>query len=350
MGLYPSDEISMQVRQELGLDDLRLYAQNNDEVRFGDTVLPFSIYARSETIDLSEWLKSKKPLVDSILHRYGAIHFIGFGIDSAARLEKVAYAYSNDVLDYVERGASRVRLGNNVFTSTAYAKEEHIPMHHEMSYSNQWPSKLFFACETPAATQGYTPLVDDRELYKQIPEEIKRKFKEKKIMYVRNYGLGVDMGWREAFNTDDRVKVEQYLQATQTQYEWISDEHLRTVAVRQVVASHPVTGDEVWFNHAHLFHISNMPKDVCEFLIEEFTAEGLPRNVFYGDGSAIEDEYIETISSLYKRAAKTFIWQKGDVLLADNFLVCHGRTAFTGERKILVAMTDLYNSLAMQDR
>ncbi|MDA2921410.1 TauD/TfdA family dioxygenase, partial [Desulfobacterota bacterium AH_259_B03_O07] len=31
-------------------------------------------------------------------------------------------------------------------------------------------------------------------------------------------------------------------------------------------------------------------------------------------------------------------WQKGDVMVLDNYLVAHGRRPFKGPRKILVAM------------
>ena len=33
-----------------------------------------------------------------------------------------------------------------------------------------------------------------------------------------------------------------------------------------------------------------------------------------------------------------FRWQRGDLLLLDNYLVTHGRMPFRGERKILVAI------------
>jgi alpha-ketoglutarate-dependent taurine dioxygenase len=35
---------------------------------------------------------------------------------------------------------------------------------------------------------------------------------------------------------------------------------------------------------------------------------------------------------------RTFDWQKGDVLLCDNYLVMHGRQPYSGHRQIVVAM------------
>jgi alpha-ketoglutarate-dependent taurine dioxygenase len=38
-------------------------------------------------------------------------------------------------------------------------------------------------------------------------------------------------------------------------------------------------------------------------------------------------------------------WEKGDVLLLDNMLMSHGRSSFTGERKILVSMNTGYSTV-----
>lgn len=75
-----------------------------------------------------------------------------------------------------------------------------------------------------------------------------------------------------------------------------------------------------------------------ESLLAIFPQEGLPRNVYFGDGSTIEDAVIERIGELYEQAAVNLAWQTGDVLLIDNMLVAHGRSPFRGERKIAVAM------------
>jgi alpha-ketoglutarate-dependent taurine dioxygenase len=64
----------------------------------------------------------------------------------------------------------------------------------------------------------------------------------------------------------------------------------------------------------------------------------LPRHAFYGDGSAIEEEALEQIRKAYRDARLLIEWERGDVLLLDNLFYAHGRLAFTGERKIIVAM------------
>jgi alpha-ketoglutarate-dependent taurine dioxygenase len=111
---------------------------------------------------------------------------------------------------------------------------------------------------------------------------------------------------------------------------------------RQVVVSHPKTGETVWFNHAHMFHVSNLEAEVHASLLREFTEEYLPRNAYYGDGSPIASSILEEIRETYRKAAVTFTWQKGDLMLLDNILASHGREPFVGPRRILVAMSELY--------
>jgi hypothetical protein len=69
--------------------------------------------------------------------------------------------------------------------------------------------------------------------------------------------------------------------------------------------------------------------------------EGLPRHVYYGDGTPIEEEVIQHIGEIYEKSAVKFPWSERDVLMLDNMLICHGRNPFVGPRKILVAMGEM---------
>ena len=93
-----------------------------------------------------------------------------------------------------------------------------------------------------------------------------------------------------------------------------------------------------------MFHVSNLPAEVRNSLLSEFKDDEIPRNAFYGDGSRIESTILDEIRDIYHRSAVIFPWRQGDVMVLDNFLASHGREPYTGPRKILVAMADLYTS------
>jgi len=293
-------------------------------------------------LSLAGWASSNQELIERELLRHGAILFRGFNVDSTARFEQFARTLSPQLLDYQERAAPRTEVSNNIYTSTEYPSDQMIPLHHEKSYSHSWPTKIWFYCRQPAQQGGRTPIADDRQVFKMIDARIKRRFLKKGVMYVRNYGEGVDLSWQEAFQTTDKLVVEQYCRAAHMRCEWRGGDRLRTRAIRQVVATHPRLGETVWFNHAHIFHVSSLSPAVREALLAQFKEDELPRNAFYGDGSSIETSALDEIRAAYCREAVGFDWQKGDVLMLDNFLSSHGREPFVGPREILVAMAELF--------
>ncbi|HEY0378319.1 MAG TPA: TauD/TfdA family dioxygenase [Pyrinomonadaceae bacterium] len=309
-----------------------------------DEDLPLVMGPACEGVDLSGWARGRREEIEAELLRHGAILFRGFGVKSVGGFEQVARAISPDLLDYTERAAPRLEVGNNIFTSTEYPADQHIPLHHEMSYSHNWPSKIWFFCLQPAAQGGATPIANDRKIFARLDPAIKETFMRKKVMYVRNYGDGLDLTWQDVFQTGERAKVEQYCRQSHTEFEWKDENRLRTRQVRQAVATHPKTGETVWFNHAHMFHLSNLRPEVRESLLSEFKEEDLPRNAYYGDGSRIEASVLDEIRGVYQEAAVIFPWQEGDVLMLDNFLASHGREPFVGPRQILVAMAELYTN------
>jgi alpha-ketoglutarate-dependent taurine dioxygenase len=305
---------------------------------------PLVVSPRQEGLSPARWALGRREWVEAELLRHGAILFRGFEVSGPEQFAEFARALAPDLLEYFERAAPRVEVGRNIYTSTEYPADQPIPLHHEMSYSHNWPTKLWFYCAQPAREGGATPITPDREVFKLIDPAVRRRFAERRVMYVRNYGEGLDLSWQEAFQTSDRAAVETYCRQAHMSCEWRDGDRLRTRAVRQVLATHPKTGETVWFNHAHMFHISNVEPATREALLAQYREDELPRNAFYGDGSPIEGSVLEEIRRVYRESAVRFEWRRGDVLMLDNFLVSHGRDPFVGPRQVLVAMAELYTN------
>lgn len=102
---------------------------------------------------------------------------------------------------------------------------------------------------------------------------------------------------------------------------------------------HPGSAEPLWFNQAHLFHPFRLGADTREALEELYTPAELPRNALFGDGEPIPDVIAAEVLEAAERAAVDIALEAGDVLIADNLRVAHGRRGFTGDRRIFVTMS-----------
>ncbi|MGB8509928.1 MAG: condensation domain-containing protein, partial [Pyrinomonadaceae bacterium] len=306
----------------------------------GGETLPTLMTPEVESLDLAEWVGGNRELVESRLFASGAILFRGFKINSPHALERVARAHTPELLDYRERTSPRTEIARGVYTSTEYPADCEIPLHNELAYSHQWPMRLWFCCRQPARAGGETPLADSRRVLRLIDPAIKERFERKGIMYVRNFNSGVDLPWREVFQTNDRARVEEYCRAGRIECAWGDEDGLRLRQLRGAVATHPRTLEHVWFNQVVLFHPTSLPPAVRDSLLSVIPEQDLPKNCYYGDGSPIEPSVIDEIRGAVGASVVAFQWQAGDLLMVDNMLAAHGRRPFDGEREILVAMAE----------
>lgn len=293
-------------------------------------------------VDLIAWAKAHRPALEAALHKHGAILFRGFAVAGVAGFHEAIGALSAGALEYKFRASPRTQVDAErpVYTSTDYPAEESIFPHNEHSYSPVVPLKLFFYCDLPSEEGGATPIGDTRQVLARIPEAIRERFARQQIMYVRNFGDGFGLPWRTVFQTDDRAEVEAYCASQGIQVEWKPGDRLRTRQIGPAIVRHPQTGEAVWFNHGTFFHATTLPARVRDALMSEFAPEDLPQNTFYGDGSPIEPEVVETLRQIYLDAMVAFPWQRGDVLMLDNILALHARNPYRGARRILTGMAE----------
>lgn len=302
--------------------------------------LPLVIRPAARGVNLIEWARANARFIESSLLKHGAILFRGFGLTAASEFEKLIETVSGPLLDYSYRSTPRSVVSGRIYSSTEYPAHQAIPLHNENSYSRSWPMKLWFFSMQVAEQGGATPIADSRKIFKALPPEICDCLVSKGLMYVRNYGIGLDLPWPEVFQTSSKAVVEEFCRKSDMEFEWLGDDQLRTRQVCQVVERHPRTGEMVWFNQAHLFHVSRLPFEVRDWLLQSFGEENLPRNVYFADGSPIDSALIDEINRVCEEQAISFPWHEGDILLLDNMLTAHGRKPFAGKRKVVVGMAE----------
>ncbi|MGW0846854.1 TauD/TfdA family dioxygenase [Streptomyces sp. NPDC002787] len=313
-----------------------------DGVRFEVGEFPPTVLCETAGVDTAAWAAEHRAAVEAVLHEHGAVLLRGFGVFDPDAFEALAGSLVSSL--YGEYGdLPHEKDADRVYKSTPYPAEQSILFHHESSHMPQWPSRQFFCCVTPSAEGGATPIVDGREVYVALPEDLRERFETLGIRYVRNFIEGLDVGWRRMFGTDDRAEVERRCAAQDVSCEWLPDGTLRTTQWAPAVIRHPLTDEPVFFNQLFLHHTACLEKEVRELMVSLFGDDesAYPRSAAFGDGTRIPDSTVELLRGLYDDLAHRFTWRRGDVVVIDNMLVSHGRDPFAGERRIMVAMGDM---------
>lgn len=307
---------------------------------------PHVVSATASGIEqLADFWRVHRDEIDQQLLTHGAVVFKGYRVDTAAQFGQFMNGLRLELGNYVDGNSPRTKLTDAVYTSTEYPAELTISLHNELSYSDAWPARLYFCCVTAANTGGSTTIADSRRVHATMPVRIADEFERKGVMYVRNLqgegSMGVGKTWQQTFETDDHAMVEAHCRARNIRYEWRDDAMLRLIQVRPAYAVHPLSGERVWFNQADQFHPSTNPPETYEALMELYgdTPFDMPQYSCFGDGSPMSDALLAEVRAVIDAQQVAPRWETGDVMVIDNMLCAHGRTPFTGARKVLVAMS-----------
>jgi len=303
------------------------------------------------------WIKENKSSLEERLLRDGALLFRGFPIKSHDDFYSFLDLFvdpDEELLDYIAGITPREKIDKKIYTSTSAPAFVKILLHSEMCYVKNFPSKVGFYCDQPSEQGGETPLADARQILKEIPADIIKKFEDKGIIYhrkllylssFRNF-IGKALSsinastWNYAFETDNRNDVEAACKKFGLSYTWNNDRSLTTDARVNAIQRHPKTAEKVWFNTIHFFiHENYMFGNYLGPIIRlfrKFTGEKF--EVFFGDGMVISPSMKKQVLEIIDRNTWTFQWQRGDVLIIDNYLCMHGRNPFSGHRKIYAGL------------
>jgi len=148
--------------------------------------------------------------------------------------------------------------------------------------------------------------------------------------------------WMEAFQTTDRAEVERICATQGVSVEWDDEEGGCLVNALPAARAHPITGEKVWFNQAASFCLTPRTSGMARWLLYQIAWPNVKQRPFHAQfatGEAISVRQLNEVNRAIDCATVSFPWRQRDLLLADNYLVAHGRNPFRGPRRILVAMS-----------
>jgi hypothetical protein len=278
--------------------------------------------------------------VRDALARSGAVLVRGLGLTTAADLAAAAGELTGGLLTEREGFASRDDLGTGVYSSSAWAADMPMCMHHELSYARTVPELMLFGFLTAPVSGGDFLLADGRRMLAALPAALVAPFADRGWLLTRNYYPEAGLSWQEAFGTEDRAVAEQYCRAGGITVEWRSDGVLRTRQRRAAVVVPRGQAAAVWFNQIAFLNRWTLDPDIRDYLLGEFGDRGLPFDTAYGDGQPVGADTVETINAVYEAEAIDVPWQPGDLLIVDNLRMAHSRMPYVGDRRVVVAMGD----------
>lgn len=321
--------------------------------------------------ELATWLREHADDVDARLVKHGALLLRGFALPGAQEFEQVALAIDAALQNNYTGTSPRTARTQFVHSASELPAFYPIPQHIEMSFTARPPRKLFFYCCVAPGADGETPVCDFRAVYRDLDPWIRDEFERRGIRNIRNYD-GPDTPrkaldfwklkrWDDLFGTTDRARVEQAARDQQMELAWLPQGRLRLTNTQPAVRPHPVTGDEVWFNHTQVFHgaaarheydhIARRQKSLRAHGFHAITTvmtgfknlttrpidQGM--HCTFADGGEIPERFIRHLQDTIWKHMRFFHWRQGDILVLDNRSTSHGRMPYRGPRDILVAWT-----------
>jgi hypothetical protein len=254
--------------------------------------------------------------------------------------EKALQHFDDELLDDAFWSTPRSKVQGKTLTATEYPSPRTIPLHSEMAYMRSWPRFVAFHSLVVADEGGETTMCSVDAVSKELGETLK-PFQQKGVTYRRVFQKGVDVAWRQAFQTDERRDVEAMGRRLGMEVKWLPNDVLVTSHTAQgTVASED--GSTLLFNQAHLFHASALEPAARTAL--EALGDRMPRQAFFGDGAVIPDATLDQVRGALDRNMTKMCWREGDVLIFDNMRFLHGRLPFKGSRKLHVALARLHSS------
>lgn len=286
------------------------------------------------------WAARHREALRAIVIEHGAVLVRGLGLRDSGETGAVFGRLATGLMSEREAFAPRRLYSDGVYSSSSWPTNQPMCMHHELSYTLEFPGLMLFACLCAPDNGGATAVADAPTVLKALPTALVKRFEREGWLLTRNYNDEIGASLAEAFGTEDRRAIERYCHANAIEFAWQANGGLRTRQRRSAIVHHPLTGQSCWFNQIAFLNEWTLAPEVHEYLVDIYGADGLPFNTRFGLGDPISEDVVQILNQTYETHTAREAWQVGDLMLVDNVRTAHSREPFAGSREVLVAMTD----------
>ncbi|WP_239471700.1 amino acid adenylation domain-containing protein [Streptomyces sp. NEAU-S7GS2] len=288
----------------------------------------------------AHWAAERRDALRAVVAEHGAVLVRGLGMSDPAQVGAVLQGMDVAPLSEREAFAARQTYSEGVYSSSKWPPSQPMCMHHELSYTLEFPGLMLFACLSAPTSGGTTAVADSAAVLDALPPALTERFEREGWLLTRSYHPEIGATLDQAFGTEDRDAVERYCRAHAIEFTWQPDGGLRTRQRRSAVVRHPVSGRRCWFNQIAFLNAWTMAPEVRDYLIDEYGPDGLPFNTHYGNGDPLTEDVVQLLNEVYEAHTARRPWEAGDLLLVDNVRTAHSREPFEGPRDVVVALAD----------
>ena len=259
---------------------------------------------------------------------------------------------------YVGGTTPRTEYAAGVYSATDLPPDRRILLHQEMAYLDDVPDYVVFYCQEPAEHGQKTNLIGDmRAFTEQLPESFTRRFRGKRARLRRrlppagekNEVYKDKKSWQESLGTGDRGQARRIARQRGWELAWTDDDCLEiTQEPARFFRPHPIHG-ELWCTQAMVFQPESW-RLVAERDGRTADAERLAETMatapeslscmIMEDGTDVSVEECRIWFKMVCERETPYALGRGEVIILDNMLTAHGRSTFTGSRRLFAALGD----------
>jgi len=139
------------------------------------------------TGDAPAWAAERRDALRAVVAEHGSVLVRGLGLRDAAETGAVFSKLATGLMTEREAFAPREAYSDGVYSSSKWPPNQPMCMHHELSYTLEFPGLMMFACLSAPPEGGATAVADSPTVLDALPTELTERFEREGWLLTRSY-------------------------------------------------------------------------------------------------------------------------------------------------------------------